>query len=198
MSTEGRPRESRSRAMLFLTALIGGFLVFNEAQAQTPPAPAKILVVYFSRTGNTAEVAKQIHASVDSDLFRIEMEDPYPGDYEATKTRARNEQESGAKPALKTKVKNIESYDVIFVGYPIWWGTIPPPIVSFLSQYDLSRKTIVPFCTHGGSGLDRSVDEIKRLCPKSTILDGLAVLGRNAKAAKNDVADWLRRIKIKK
>jgi len=84
MSTEGRPRESRSRAMLFLTALIGGFLVFNEAQAQTPPAPAKILVVYFSRTGNTAEVAKQIHASVDSDLFRIEMEEPYPGDYEAT------------------------------------------------------------------------------------------------------------------
>jgi len=105
-------------------------------------------VVYFSRSGNTREIANQIHERVGGDIFEIQPEEPYPSNYDAVVKQAKQELESGYKPKLKAKIENIESYDVIFVGSPIWWGTIPAPVVTFLSEYDLSGKTIVPFCTH--------------------------------------------------
>jgi len=105
---------------------------------------------------------------------------------------------SDIKPALKTKVENIRSYDVIFVGSPIWWGTIAAPVKTFLSEYDLSGKTIMPFITHAGSGLGQSVTDISNLCPKSDISDSIAVWGRDAKTAQNQIAEWLRKIKITK
>ena len=122
----------------------------------------------------------------------------YPEDYEAVKKQAMQELNSGFKPALKTKVKGIGSYDVIFVGTPIWWGTIAAPVKSFLSQYDLSGKSIVPFITHAGSGLGRSVSDISKLCPKSTLLDGVAIWGRDVKSAQNEVSEWLHKIKMTK
>jgi flavodoxin len=155
-------------------------------------------VAYFSRTGNTREIASQIHRSVSGDLFEIQAAEPYPGDYEAVKKRAKQEQVSGCKPALKTKIENIKSYDRVFIGYPIWWGTIPAPVKTFLSQYDFSGKTIAPFCTHAGSSLGRSAMDIAELCPKSTVLDGMAVWGKNAKTAQNEVSEWLRKIAITK
>lgn len=106
------------------------------------------------------------------------------------------ELKSGFEPALKTKVKEIGSYDVIFVGTPIWWGTIAAPVKSFISQYNLSGKAIVPFATHAGSGLGRCVSDVAVLCPHSTILDGLAVWGKNAKTAQNDVSAWVRRLRV--
>jgi flavodoxin len=156
----------------------------------------KVLIVYYSRSGNTREIASQIHRSVGGDIFEIQVVEPYPEDYEEVKKIAMQEQQSGFKPALKTKVKNFGSCDVIFVGTPIWWGTISAPVKSFLSEYDFSGKTIVPFCTHGGSGLGRSITDIAALCPHSTILDGLAVWGKNVKTAQNDVSAWVRRLKV--
>ncbi len=97
-------------------------------------------------------------------------------------------------PDLKTEVEGIESYEIVFVGYPNWWGTIPRPVAAFLSKHNFSGKTIVPFCTHEGSHLGRSVMDIKELCPQSTILDGLAVRGRAVKSAQNEVSNWLRKI----
>lgn len=185
------------RTILLLQFFIGASLVFAAEQPPTPSAPKKVLVVYFTRTGNTSVIAEQIHASVKSDLFRIEVQNPYPDDYEETKTRATREQGSGFKPLLKTKIGNIASYDVIFIGYPIWWAKLPPPIVSFSSEYDLSGKTIIPFCTHAGSGLGGTVAELERLHPRSTFLDGLAVWGRDAKTSHDEVAEWLGRIRIK-
>jgi flavodoxin len=123
--------------------------------------------------------------------------EPYPDEYDAVTKQAKQEQDSGYKPALKTKVENIGSYDVIFVGSPNWWGTIAAPVKTFLLEYDLSGKTIVPFITHGGSGLGRSVTDISKLCPKSTILDGLEVWGRDAKTAQKDVSAWVRRLGVK-
>lgn len=163
-----------------------------------PSGNKKILVAYFSRTGNTREIAKQIHKRVGGDIFEIQVKNPYPIDYEAVTKRARQEQESDYKPELKTKIENIGSYDVIFIGSPIWWSRLPPPVVTFLSQYDFSGKTIVPFCTHGGSGQGQTIAEISKLCPKSTVLDGIAVWGKDAKNAQNEVYEWLRRIKITK
>jgi flavodoxin len=155
----------------------------------------KILVAYFSYSGNTRVIANQIHKSiVGGSIFEIVTVGPYPNNYDGVVKQAKQEQESGYKPTLKTKVENIESYNVVFIGYPNWWGTIPMSVATFLSGYDFSGKTIIPFCTHEGSRLGRSVTDIIKLCPQSIILDGLAVRGRDVKSAQNEVSKWLRKI----
>ncbi len=153
-----------------------------------------ILVVYFSRSGNTHAIATQIHESVGGDIFEIVTVDPYPSGYDEVVEQARKELTEEYRPKLKTKVENIESYNIVFVGYPNWWGTVPRPIATFLSEYDFSGKTIVPFCTHEGSRLGQSVEDITELCPQSTILDGLAIRGRDVKNAANEISGWLRKI----
>jgi flavodoxin len=157
----------------------------------------KALIVYYSRSGNTREIANQIHGLVASDIVELQTVDPYPAEYEATTKQAKDELNRGYKPPLKTKIEGMESYGVIILGSPNWWGTLASPVRTFLSGYDLSGKTIAPFITHGGGGLGRSVTDLKALCPSSTILDGLAVWGKNAQSAQNDVDAWLRRIGMK-
>jgi len=158
----------------------------------------KILVAYFSYSGNTREIANQIHKNAGGDIFEIQSVKPYPDDYDAVVQQARQELKSGHKPALKTKVENIKPYDLVFIGYPNWCGTIPAPVRVFLSQYDFSGKTIAPFCTHEGSGLGRSATDISKLCPKSTLLDGVAIRGSDVKTAQDKVSEWLKNIKITK
>ena len=169
-----------------------------EEKAMPLSKTKTILVAYFSRTGNTREVANQIHKSVGGEIFEIKAVEPYPEDYEAVKERGKQELVSGYKPALKTKIENIKSYDLVFIGYPIWWGTFAAPVKTFLSENDFSEKTIIPFCTHAGSGLGRSVTDISKLCPKSITLEGIAVWGGDAKNAQDDVSEWLRKIRITK
>ena len=158
----------------------------------------KILAAYFSHSGNTREIANQIHKSVGGDIFEIQSIKQYPNDYDAVVEEAKQELNSGYKPALKIKIENIKSYDLIFIGYPIWWSTFPAPVKTFFTEYDFSGKTIVPFCTHEGSGLGRSVADISKFCPKSTLLEGVAIGGRDVKSAQNKVSEWLQKIKIKK
>ena len=155
---------------------------------------SKVLVAYFSRTGNTRDVAKQIHEKAAGDIFEIKPVNPYPSDYNECVDRAGRELEKGYRPELKTTVKDIDSYDTVFIGYPNWWSTIPAPVAAFLSKYDLSGKTIAPFCTHEGSRLGRSVTDITKLCPHSTIRDGLAVRGSEARNARNEIFKWLREL----
>ena len=154
----------------------------------------KILVAYFSYSGNTREIANQIHKSVGGDIFEIQVVKPYPDDYDVVVKQARQELKSGYKPALKTKVENIKPYDLVFIGYPNWCSTIPAPVRVFLSEYDFSGKTIIPFCTHEGSGLGRSATDISKFCPKSTLLDGVAIRGSDVNTAQNKVSEWLRKI----
>jgi len=167
-------------------------------------------VAYFSRKGNnyvggkivnlpignTEVVAKMMQEMTEGDIFRIETVNPYPEDYTKTTEVAKKELRENARPPLSSHIENMDSYNVIFLGYPNWWGTIPRPIATFLSEYDFSRKTIVPFCTHEGSGLGRSIEDVTKLCPKSTILKGLAVHGTDVKNAQNDVSKWLRELEI--
>jgi flavodoxin len=166
--------------------------------AETSTGGKKILIVYYSRTGNTRELANQIHKIVGGDILELQPVEPYPEDYEAAKERASQELKSDSKPALKTKVKDIWAYDVIFVGTPIWWGTMAAPVKTFLSQFDLSGKTIITFCTHEGSGLGRSVADISKLCPKSILLEGIAIRGSDVKTAQSKVSEWLQKNKITK
>jgi flavodoxin len=156
------------------------------------------LSAYFSHSGNTRIIAHQIHENIGGDIFEIVPVDAYPRDYDEVVEQARKELSKEHRPNLKTKVENMKSYNVVFVGYPIWWGTIPMPVASFLSECDFSGNTIAPFCTHEGSGLGRSAMDIKELCPQSTVLDGLAVRGRDVKKAQNEVTGWLSELEMQK
>lgn len=166
----------------------------SEDQTQMDSAPKKILVAYFSHSGNTREIANQIHEKIGGDIFEIVTVNQYPTDYDAVVDQAKQEQEDNYRPELATEIENMDSYDVVFVGYPNWWGTMPMPVFAFLEEYDFSGKTIIPFCTHEGSGLGRSVEDITELCPQSTILDGLAVRGSSVETAQDDVSEWLHEI----
>ena len=190
-------------ALLITTALfvfisVPAKINFAEEETMSISGTKKILIAYFSYSGNTREIANQIHKIVGGDIFEIQTVEPYPKNYDAVVKQARQELGSDYKPALKTKVDNIKSYDVIFIGYPNWCSTIPAPVKTFLSEYDFSGKTIAPFCTHGGGGLARSVTDISKLCPKSTLLDSFAIPGSDVKTAQNEVSEWLRKIKITK
>ncbi len=154
----------------------------------------KILVAYFSHSGNTREIATQIHERVGGDIFEIRAVHSYPSEYSECVDVAKREQQNDERPELAAEVADMASYDVVFLGYPNWWGTMPMPCFTFLGKYDLSGKTVVPFCTHEGSRLGRSVRDITRLCPKATVLEGLAVRGSSVKSAQDDVAGWLRKL----
>lgn len=166
----------------------------SENDTQMDSVPKKILVAYFSHSGNTRVTANQIHENVGGDIFEIVTVDPYPTEYNAVVDQAKQEQEDNYRPELATEVENMSSYDVVFIGYPNWWGTMPMPVFSFLEEYNFSGKTIIPFCTHEGSGLGRSVEDITKICPQSTIQKGLAIRGSSVETAQDDVSEWLHEI----
>lgn len=153
----------------------------------------KILVVSFSHSGNTWTLAEQIHRLAGGDLFRIKTAEAYPREYGAVVDIAKKEQSENRRPRLKTPLPDLRPYDVIFLGYPIWWGTMPMGVWTFLEGQDLSGKTILPFCTHEGSGLGRSPADLARLCPRSTLREGLAVRGSQVPGARKDVEAWVRK-----
>ena len=164
--------------------------------AQTPAKTRKVLVTYFSRSGNTRAMAQQIQKITGGDIFEIQTVTPYPVEYTATTKQAKQELESGFKPPIKAKVNNVKEYDIVFVGSPNWWSTIAPPVMTFLSEHDLSGKTVVPFITHQGSGLGRSAADIAKLAPQATLKDGLAVWGRDVGDAQEQIAKWLQGLKL--
>lgn len=158
----------------------------------------KTLIVYFSWGGNTRTVANHIHDLIGGDIVEVETVIPYPDSYEEVIQIAPGELESDYRPELKTKVENMDEYDTLIVGTPIWGGHLTPAMKSFLASYDLSGKAIAPFCTHGGSGTAQSVNDIRSVCPNSTILSSLAVYGSRAESSRADVERWLEQIGIKK
>jgi len=181
-------------ALLTSVMLINARVNFAQEKASPAAGEKKILVAFFSHSGNTREIANQINEKTGGDTFEIRTVQVYPKDYDAVVEQAKQEQKSGFKPELKDKIKNLDAYSVVFIGYPNWWGTFPMAVVTFLSENDFSGKTIIPFCTHEGSGLGRSVEDLKKLCPKSTFLEGLAIRGSGVKEARKEVAEWLGKI----
>ncbi len=152
---------------------------------------AKVLIVYYSHSSNTGKIAREIHKAVGGDLVEIEPVEPYPNDYNAVVEQARQELSSGYQPQLRTKIESLAGYDTVFVGSPNWWHTIAPPVITFLSESDLSGKIIIPFITHGGGGLGRSADDIAWLCPQANVLESLAVFGADSEAAQKWLsANW--------
>ncbi|EIQ7148371.1 flavodoxin [Enterococcus faecalis] len=149
------------------------------------------LVVYFSHSGNTKKLAEEIAQKTDSDLFEIVPIEEYPTDYDEVVDLAQVEKNSKVRPKLKSKIENIESYDTIYIGYPIWWSDMPMIIYSFLDEYDIENKTIIPFCTHGGSGLSDTDKTINDLESNAEVKEGLAIRDSEVDSSENDIVDWL-------
>ncbi len=151
---------------------IGGFRT-----AEASAANHKILVAYFSWGGTTERIAQRIRQETDGTLFKIEPSNPYPTKYQACTDRASKEVAEKARPAIKSQVEGMDGYDVVFVGFPIWWYNAPMIIDTFLESYDFSGKTVIPFCTSGGSPIGVAMDKIRLHCPNSKVLDGLTANG---------------------
>ena len=163
----------------------------------------KCLIAYFSRkgqnyvsgrlvdlkVGNTEVIANMIQKITGGVLFHIESVTAYPQDYTEATEVAKKELRAKARPKLTGQVENMGAHDVIFLGYPDWWGTMPMPVFTFLESYDFSGKTIVPFCTHEGSGMGHSEKDIAKACPKADVLKGIAIHGTNASSAGPDVSN---------
>lgn len=134
---------------------------------------------------------KKISYDTGGDLFEIKTVKPYPADYNTVVALAKKELNAAYRPKLASKVVNMEIYDVVFIGYPNWWSTMPTGVFTFLEEYDFSGKTIIPFCTHEGSGLGRSERDLAKLCPNLKLLEGLAVRGSSVGRSHGSVTSWL-------
>lgn len=163
----------------------------NNVTEQNPNNDQNILVLYFSMSGNTEKVANIIHDNVGGDIIKLETVEEYPSNYDELVDYAQEEQQENARPELSTKIDDIEAYDIIFLGYPNWWGDMPMPIYTFLEKYDLREKTIAPFITHGGSGLSNTPENIQGEEPEATVTEGLAIYGSDARDSESDVTNWL-------
>ncbi|HEY9185784.1 MAG TPA: flavodoxin [Salegentibacter sp.] len=135
------------------------------------------LIVYLSRTNNTKVVAGLIQNKVGGDLIGLEKENPYPEDYQKIVAQVDRENEEGYLPPLKTKIPDLEKYDTIFIGFPTWDMQMPPPMKTFLTENDLSGKTVIPFNTNAGFGVGQGFDQLRKLCPDSDIPEGFSVEG---------------------
>lgn len=167
----------------------------SEVSAKTSKPAAKELVVYFSWSGNTEKVANEIVNQTEADVFEIIPQTPYSDDYNTVVELAKQEQSDHARPAISSTIENLADYDVIYVGYPNWWGDMPMILYTFFDSYDLAGKTIAPFCTSGGSGLSNTVSEIKSLEPEATVTEGLHIGESAADTPSEAVSDWLQAIK---
>jgi len=181
--------------------------IAEPAAAKTNADKSSAVVVYFSRAGeqygvgtvergNTAVIADMIAEETGADSFEIlPKNDIYPVTYDALTEVAKKEQNDKARPEIASEINDFEQYDTVFLGYPIWWGDMPMIVYSFLERYDFEGKTVIPFCTHAGSGLSGTVDDIRKAIPNANVKDGLAVAGvdsqKNTNKVRTTVAKWV-------
>ncbi len=147
--------------------------------------------------GNTQYMAYVIAENQNADIFRIEPETPYPTDHETLVDLAAEEQDDNARPAIKDQIENLNDYDVVFLGYPNWWGDMPMILYTFLEQYDFSGKTLIPFNTHGGSGFSNTVNTIRELEPAADVREGLSISRNHIQDAEQEIIDWLGGLDLK-
>lgn len=198
------------KVFTFIMALLATFTVQGK---EIDMSNAKVLVVYFSRTGdqysvgnitkgNTAIMAEMIADYTGGDLFEIKLKnDTYPTEYTPLTEVAKEEKNTNARPEIAKDVDNFDTYDTIFVGGPVWWSDLPMAIYTFIEKHDWSNKTVIPFTTHEGSGLS-SVPRNLKNATKANMLDGLAIFGHVAQneqdEARMKVNTWLEKIGFKK
>lgn len=183
----------KAMACAIAASLLGG--VSASAQDLKPgkveTRPEKVLIAYYSWGGNTRAAAEMIQQETGGTLFEIKPVKPYPSDYRKCTEVAKQDINAGVRPELQAKVSGIANYDVVFVGSPNWWGTMAPPVATFLTTHDLAGKTVIPFFTHGGGGMQRSETDVKKLCGKSSVLKAATFSGGGIRSAREAMKKWL-------
>lgn len=154
----------------------------------------RVLVTYFSHSGNTKRVAEKISNIVNGELFEIKTVNEYPVKYNLVVDQAKKELIAQSRPELIHRIPNFNEYDVIVIGYPMWWYTCPMAIFTFLESYDFTGKTILPFCTHEGSALSTSVDDIKKTVSNVIVREGLSIRGSSVSESDNAIKEWLDKV----
>ena len=180
-----------------------------------------ILIVYFSRVGNTDFasnvdanasasintkgsdligncniVADYVQQMIGGDIYLIETSEKYPSNYQDTTNVARTEQNNESRPTLSNEVSDMQSYNTVVLIYPNWWGTLPQPVFTFLEAYDFAGKTILPIATHEGSGLGRGPSDISKVCPDAILKDGLAIRGSRVENSETDIRSWIEGLEL--
>lgn len=168
----------------------------EDSEAQQPQNPeipeggGKVLVAYFSWSGNTQAIAERISELTGGTLYRIEAAEPYPSDYTECTEVALEERDSDARPAIASEVENMEEYDTVFIGCPVWWHTAPMIISTFAESYDFAGKTVVPFCTYASTYRDETLAKIVELTPDAEHLEGFG----SVSGSTDGIEIWLQRI----
>ena len=173
-------------------------LLFAIMATVTTSYAQKKLVLYYSETGSTKAVAEELQKQLKADIECIEAVVPYSGNFQETMQRGQKEMQSGETPAIKPLKKKIADYDIIFLGYPIWFGTYAMPIATLVKENSFESKTIVPFCTFGSGGLNTSSEALKKALPKATIKEGYGVRTARVAAAAKELDRFLKENKYKK
>lgn len=175
----------------------GNGSIISAGTEQNGGSSGKVLIAFFSWGGNTKGIAEEIQSQTGADLFEIELVHPYSNDYNTVLDEAQRDQNAQARPEIKNHVENMEQYDVVFLGYPNWWASIPMPIASFLEEYDFSGKTIIPFCSHGGGRFGQSLTAISKLAPDANMGEALSIHYSGGSSLSGDISEWLKANGIK-
>ena len=179
--------------ILLVLAAVTMTAVSCGSKKETPKEEAlKMLVLYYSQTGNTKAVAEEIANKLGADIEEITMADPYDPDFQATIDRCLKEREQEILPTINPVKADLANYDVIFLGYPVWFGTYAPPVITFLNDADFSGKKIVPFCTFGSGGLESSVKDLVAAEPNAEVLPGYGVRAARLDAMPKEVDNFLK------
>ena len=157
---------------------------------------SKMLIIYFTRTGNTEKIANYINKVTNIEIFKIEPKTAYPSNYDETLSIARNEQSSNSRPEINNPLTDVSKYDIILLGYPLWYSHLPNIVMTQLELLNLNNKIIYPFNTHGSSGIGSSVNDIKNIVSGATVNNGFAIQQKNVENSEDDVNEWLENIGI--
>lgn len=182
-------------SLLIVALLVTAGAVYAAAAPQNKAEAAgnKVLIVYFSHSGNTAKAAEALQQATGGCTMKLIPCTPYPQDYDTCVAQAKKEIKEGAEPELIPANIAFDAFDVVFVGSPNWWGTIAPPVRTFLKTYDLSGKKVAFFNTHGGGGMQRCEKDFKALLPKNAVyLSGIALPGSDTAGYAKDIPAWLK------
>ena len=185
-------RAQRAKKPTKLLSVIATATMMLTAVSCGQRKDAKVLVLYYSQTSNTEQVANEIASRLNADKEAIVAVNPYDGDFHATIERCMQEREQGILPEIQPIAANLDDYDVIFLGYPVWFGTFAPPVITWLNNVDLRGKTIVPFCTFGSGGLDSSTRDLAAKQPNANILPGYGVRAARLAAMPKEVDRFLK------
>lgn len=182
-----------TRRTFIKTMLLGSTALSLNVYAQIQ---SRILIAYFSQSGNTRLIAEDIAYFTHGDLFEIKTKEPIVGDFDTLVQKARADRAANRRPELAAHVNNMNNYDIVFVGFPNWVGTMPMPVFSFLEQHSFKGKTLVPFCTHGTSGISDTISDLEKLNLGATVAPYFHVYRGDVANARADVGKWLKSLNL--